>query len=43
MTTSLRSTLEFLLYNWLQADSLNVRERFADYSRETFDAVLDTC
>ena len=43
MTTSLRSTLDFLLYNWLQADSLSARERFADHSRETFDAVLDTC
>ncbi|WP_288012795.1 acyl-CoA dehydrogenase, partial [Diaphorobacter sp.] len=26
-----------------QAESLNARERFADHSRETFDAVLDTC
>ncbi|QYY24284.1 acyl-CoA dehydrogenase [Diaphorobacter sp. MNS-0] len=43
MTTSLRSTLDFLLYDWLQAGSLNARERFADHSRETFDAVLDTC
>ena len=41
--TTLRSTLEFLLYNWLQAESLTARERFADHSRETFDAVLDTC
>ncbi len=43
MTTSLRSTLDFLLYDWLQAETLNARERFADHSRETFDAVLDTC
>ena len=41
--TTLRSTLDFLLYNWLQAESLSARERFADHSRETFDAVLDTC
>ncbi|OUM02921.1 acyl-CoA dehydrogenase [Variovorax sp. JS1663] len=40
---SLRPTLDFLLYDWLQAESLNQRERFADHSRETFDAVLDTC
>ena len=40
---SLRSTLDFLLYNWLGAESLNQRERFADHSRETFDAVFDTC
>jgi alkylation response protein AidB-like acyl-CoA dehydrogenase len=40
---SLRSTLDFLLYQWLEVESLNQRERFADHSRETFDAVLDTC
>ena len=40
---SLRSTLDFLLYPWLAAESLNQRERFADHSRETFDAVFDTC
>jgi alkylation response protein AidB-like acyl-CoA dehydrogenase len=40
---SLRPTLDFLLYDWLHAESLNERERFADHSRETFDAVLDTC
>ncbi|MDP3171700.1 MAG: acyl-CoA dehydrogenase [Polaromonas sp.] len=40
---SLRPTLDFLLYNWLDAESLNQRERFADHSRETFDAVFDTC
>ncbi|MBW7834435.1 MAG: acyl-CoA dehydrogenase [Simplicispira suum] len=41
--TTLRSTLDFLLYDWLQAETLHSRERFADHSRETFDAVLDTC
>ncbi len=40
---SLRTTLDFLLYDWLNADSLNQRLRFSDHSRETFDAVLDTC
>ncbi|MEO8021257.1 acyl-CoA dehydrogenase [Polaromonas sp.] len=40
---SLRPTLDFLLYQWLHAESLNQRERFADHSRETFDAVFDTC
>ena len=39
----LRSILEFLLYDWLKAESLNQRPRFADHSRETFDAVFDTC
>ncbi|MDP3825644.1 MAG: acyl-CoA dehydrogenase family protein, partial [Polaromonas sp.] len=40
---SLRPTLDFLLYEWLGAESLNQRERFADHSRETFNAVFDTC
>ncbi len=38
-----RSTLDFLLYQWLDTGSLVARARFADHSRETFDAVLDTC
>jgi butyryl-CoA dehydrogenase len=40
---ALRTTLEFLLYDWLDAPALNARQRFADHTRETFDAVLDTC
>src|SRR3954468_15591379 len=40
---NLRATLSFLLYDWLHAEQLNSRERFSDHSRETFDAVLDTC
>ena len=40
---SLRSTVDFLLHDWLKVESLQTRERFADHSRETFDAVLDTC
>ena len=40
---SLRPTLDFLLYDWLQAETLTQRERFSDHSRETFDAVFDTC
>ena len=40
---NLRATLDFLLYQWLDAESLNQRPRFADHSRETFDAVFETC
>jgi alkylation response protein AidB-like acyl-CoA dehydrogenase len=40
---SLRPTLDFLLYDWLKVGQLSERSRFADHSRETFDAVLDTC
>ncbi|MBY0409883.1 MAG: acyl-CoA dehydrogenase family protein, partial [Burkholderiaceae bacterium] len=40
---SLRPTVDFLLYQWLQAQTLPERSRFADHSRDTFDAVLDTC
>ena len=40
---STRQTLDFLLYDWLKVDQLAAREPFADHSRATFDAVLDTC
>ena len=40
---NLRTTLDFLLYDWLKAESLTDRTRFAEHSRETFDAVMDTC
>lgn len=40
---SLRPTVDFLLYDWLGVQTLGERERFAEHSRETFDAVLDTC
>ncbi|GIF05985.1 acyl-CoA dehydrogenase [Actinoplanes siamensis] len=36
-----RRDLDFLLYEWLDVESLTGRERFADHSRETFDAFLD--
>jgi alkylation response protein AidB-like acyl-CoA dehydrogenase len=38
-----RRDLDFLLYEWLRIDELTKRERFAEHSRETFDAVLDLC
>jgi len=40
---SSRATLDFLLHDWLQVETLCERERFAEHSRATFDAVLDTC
>src|SRR5688500_435279 len=36
-----RRDLDFLLYEWLEVEHLTKRARFADHSRETFDAVLD--
>jgi alkylation response protein AidB-like acyl-CoA dehydrogenase len=36
-----RRDLDFLLYEWLDAEALTSRERFAEHSRETFDAFLD--
>jgi alkylation response protein AidB-like acyl-CoA dehydrogenase len=36
-----RRDLDFLLYEWLDIEALVRRPRFADHSRETFDAVLD--
>lgn len=38
-----RRDLDFMLYEWLRVDELTKRERFAEHSRETFDAVLDLC
>ena len=40
---ALRDTIDFFLYDWLATPGLTQRDRFADHSRETFDAVLDTC
>ena len=40
---ALRDTIEFLLYDWLVVHRLSARSRFSDHSRDTFDAVLDTC
>jgi len=39
----MRRTLDFLLHDWLHAESLTERARFAEHSRETFASVLDTC
>ncbi len=36
-----RRDLDFLLYEWLDVELLTKRDRFADHSRETFDAVLE--
>lgn len=38
-----RTTLDFLLHDWLAVESLHARPRFAEHSRETFAAVLDLC
>lgn len=38
-----RTTLDFLLHDWLAVTELTKRPRFADHNRESFDAVLDTC
>ncbi|MFF0297263.1 acyl-CoA dehydrogenase [Kitasatospora sp. NPDC004614] len=36
-----RRDLDFLLFEWLGAEALTGRERFAEHDRETFEAVLD--
>ena len=38
-----REDLCFQLYDWLQAEALLSAPRFAAHSRETFDAVIDSC
>ena len=35
-----RRDLDFLLYEWLDVESLTERQRFTEHSRETFDAAL---
>ena len=39
----MRTTLDFLLNDWLQVTALTGRPRFAEHSAETFNQVLDTC
>jgi butyryl-CoA dehydrogenase len=39
----MRKTLQFFLFDWLRAETLRARPRFADHTRETFESVLDTC
>ena len=41
--TTMRTTLDFLLHDWLAVETLAQRPRFADHSRETFASVLDMC
>ncbi|GAA3530352.1 acyl-CoA dehydrogenase [Aeromicrobium flavum] len=36
-----RRDVDFLLFEWLDAAGLTERERYAEHSRDTFDAVLD--
>ena len=36
-----RRDLDFLLYEWLDCEALTTRERYAEHSRETFDAAVD--
>ncbi len=38
-----RRDLDFLLYEWLDVEELTSRDRFAEHSRDTFDAVMDLC
>jgi alkylation response protein AidB-like acyl-CoA dehydrogenase len=43
LAMNLRTTIDFLLDDWLNTEALTQRDRFADHSRDTFGAVLDTC
>ena len=36
-----RRDLDFMLYDMLDVESLTTRPRFADHSRDTFDAAID--
>ena len=37
-----RRDLEFLLYEWIGAGALTTRDRFAEHSRQTFDAAIES-
>jgi butyryl-CoA dehydrogenase len=39
----MRTTLDFLLHDWIGVGQLLQRPRFAEHSLETFASVLDTC
>ena len=36
-----RRNLDFVLYEWLDAEALTQRAHFDEHSRETFDAAID--
>ena len=36
-----RRDLDFMLFDWLDVELLTRNERFAEHSRDTFEAVLD--
>lgn len=38
-----RRDIDFLLFEWLGVDELTKQERFAEHSRENFEALLDLC
>jgi alkylation response protein AidB-like acyl-CoA dehydrogenase len=38
-----RRDIDFLLFEWLGVDELTKHERFAEHSRDTFEALLDLC
>src|SRR5471030_1961108 len=37
-----RRDIEFMLYEWLDVEALNLRPRFQDHNRESFDAAIAT-
>ncbi len=40
---SIRQTLDFLLYDWLEVGALSRHARYAGHDRQTYGAVLDMC
>lgn len=40
---SIRQTLDFLLYDWLEVEALSRHARYAGHDRQTYGAVLDMC
>jgi len=41
--SGIRATIDYLLFDWMNVESLTAHPRFAEHGRNTFDAVLDLC
>lgn len=41
--SSMRQTLDFLLYDWLAVEQLSTNPRYASHDKDTYSAVLDLC
>ncbi|HWS75221.1 MAG TPA: acyl-CoA dehydrogenase N-terminal domain-containing protein, partial [Quisquiliibacterium sp.] len=38
-----RRDIDFLIHEWLDVGALTAREHYAEHTRETLDAAIETC